>query len=72
MDTVNALMDFEDGTLDDAGTLELFSHLITTGMAWNLQGSYGRMAQGFIDAGYIDPDGFITDAGDDLLFEAAS
>ena len=46
MDTVNALMDFEDGTLDDAGTLELFSHLITTGMAWNLQGSYGRMAQG--------------------------
>jgi hypothetical protein len=70
MDTVTALMAYEAGELDDAGTLELFANLIASGTAWSLQGSYGRTAAYFIEQGYIDADGFITDAGDDMLFEA--
>ena len=37
--------------------LQLFSELINNGMAWTLQGSYGRTASALIDAGYISEDG---------------
>lgn len=57
MDIVSMIMDYEAGDLDDQGTLELFAELIRTGMAWSLQGHYGRMASALIDAGYITPDG---------------
>lgn len=47
------------GLLNDKKTLELFSELIKTGMAWSLQGSYGRMAVSLIEAGYLDKKGKI-------------
>lgn len=56
-DTVGGIMAYESGELDTEGTLKLFSHLIKTGMAWTLQGSYGRMAQNLINSGMIDADG---------------
>jgi hypothetical protein len=52
-DAVGNIMAFEQGDLDEEGTLVLFQHLVDTGLAWSLQGSYGRMAQGLIDAGFI-------------------
>jgi hypothetical protein len=52
-DAVGNIMAFEQGDLDEDGTLVLFQHLVDTGLAWSLQGSYGRMAQGLIDAGFI-------------------
>jgi hypothetical protein len=52
-DAVSNIMAFEQGDLDEDGTLVLFQHLVDTGLAWSLQGSYGRMAQGLIDAGFI-------------------
>jgi len=60
MDLTDKIIDFECGLLDDTGVLELFAELISNGMAWTLQGSYGRTASFFIDAGYIDTDGNIT------------
>ena len=52
-DYVGAIIAYEQGDLDDDATLELFQHLVDTGLAWSLQGSYGRMAKALIDAGYI-------------------
>lgn len=56
---VGQIMDYEAGTLDLAGTLELFAALISSGMAWTLQGSYGRTAQSLIDRDIINVNGEI-------------
>jgi hypothetical protein len=53
MDIVGKIIDFEGGHLDEADTLELFQELVNSGMAWQLQGNYGRMAQHLINEGYI-------------------
>jgi len=61
MNLTDKIIDFECGLLDDTGVLELFAELISmNGIAWTLQGSYGRTASALIDAGYIDTDGNIT------------
>jgi hypothetical protein len=49
------IMRYEDGELIHEETVELFQHLIDTGTAWVLQGSYGRTAKAFIDAGLCTP-----------------
>lgn len=54
-DQVSAIIAYEQGEMDDEGTLELFQHLVDTGMAWKLQGSYGRMAAALLDRGAINP-----------------
>ena len=51
-DLTSMLMDYEGGQLDESETVELFQHLIDTGMAWRLQGHYGRTAKALIEAGY--------------------
>jgi len=64
-DLVSALMDYEAGDLDGMGTLELFSHLVSTGQAWSLQGHYGRNADALINAGWLDSRGEILRYPDD-------
>lgn len=54
-DSVGAIMDYENGALDEDGTLELFQHLVDTGLAWSLQGHYGRTAAAMIEAGLVHP-----------------
>lgn len=44
---------WEAGMLSDEETIELFQQLVTTGLAWQLQGIYGRTAQRLIDAGDV-------------------
>lgn len=50
-DTVNGIIAYESGELDEDGIIELFQHLIYSGLCWRLQGAYGRMAQALIDQG---------------------
>ena len=52
MDQVSQIMAFESGELDEDQTIELFQNLINSGLAWQLQGSYGRMASALIQNGY--------------------
>ena len=51
-DTTGAIIQFESGDLSQEGIIELFQNLINSGLAWRLQGSYGRMADKLIEAGY--------------------
>lgn len=52
-DFTGHIIDFESGNLDTPDTIKLFQHLVDTGMAWTLQGFYGRIAAQMIDAGLI-------------------
>ena len=38
---------------DESQVIEAWQHLVDTGLAWQLQGSFGRTAQSLIDAGII-------------------
>ena len=51
-DVVSWIMEYEDGSLDEEGIINGFQHLIDNGMAWTLQGHYGRMARDLIAMGY--------------------
>ena len=56
---VDKIIAYEGGELSQEDTLELFSELIKNGMAWSLQGTYGRTAQALIKSGYISATGEI-------------
>jgi len=57
---VDYIMEYELGYLSDIQTLHLFSNLVKTGMAWGLQGHYGRQANALIEAGYMDTKGVLN------------
>ena len=54
-DVAGFINDFETGALDDEQVAEGFQHLIDSGLAWALQGAYGRTAAALIDAGLCQP-----------------
>lgn len=55
-DLVSRLIDYESGYTDsEEEVVDFFQELINTGLAWTLQGSYGRAAQALIDAGHCHP-----------------
>jgi hypothetical protein len=52
MVSIDKMMAFENGEMAEDEVVEFFQELIDTGMAWKLQGFYGRTATQLIDAGY--------------------
>jgi hypothetical protein len=44
-------IDYESGLMSDEETITFFQRLINNGMAWGLQGHYGRMASHLIKNG---------------------
>ncbi len=49
---VDQIIRYESGEMENEEIISFFQTLIDNGMAWTLQGSYGRMAKALIDAGY--------------------
>ena len=60
MDLTEKIIAYEQGELDNAGCIKLFSELIKTGQCWTLQGHYGRTAKTLIEQGLISKAGVIN------------
>jgi len=58
MDTIQAIMIIEgdERTEYPDEVLELWQHLVDTGMVWRLHGSFGRTAMSLIENGLITCD----------------
>lgn len=50
---IDKIIAYESGDLSDEECIELFQNLVDSGLAWKLQGHYGRTAQNLISLGYI-------------------
>jgi len=51
MSIADKIISYEMGEMELDEAVELFQELIDNGMAWSLQGSYGRTAVALIEAG---------------------
>lgn len=54
-DFLERITAYENGELDRDETIEFFQDLIDSGLAWRLQGHYGRSATALIEAGRCRP-----------------
>jgi len=50
-DLVSKIIEYESGDMDIDAMIEFFQDLIDSGLAWTLQGHYGRTAKELIDSG---------------------
>ena len=51
MDLAGKIIAFESGDMEKTELVPFFQELIDNGMAWTLQGSYGRTAKALIEQG---------------------
>ena len=59
MDLMNRVVQYESEDHSLEWVLQLYADLIATGLAWQLQGRYGREAKAMIDEGLITVQGDI-------------
>jgi len=50
--SVDDIMRYEQGEMSEEEMVKFFQGLIDSGMAWKLQGHYGRTAMALINAGH--------------------
>ena len=50
---VTDIVSYESGEMSDEDTVSFFQELVNTGLVWNLQGHYGRMAVNLIESGLV-------------------
>lgn len=53
-DLATKLIEYEQDKLSEEETIELFQELYDSGLAWNLQGHYGRQTYALLEAGMIE------------------
>ena len=53
MDLVNKVVDWENGDMSEDDETQFFQELVDSGMAWTLQGMYGRRAMQLIEQGKV-------------------
>lgn len=52
---IDQMVAYESGEMeDDEEVLDFFQNLVDSGVAWQLQGHYGRTARALINAGLIN------------------
>ena len=50
---VDKIVDYEMGAMSSDDMIDFFQQLVDTGMAWQLQGHYGRTAAALIRQGVV-------------------
>jgi hypothetical protein len=55
MDLVEKIQKYEEGNMPPKEMIIFFQELVDSGLAWNLQGHYGRMAELLIEHGDVEP-----------------
>ena len=60
MPSVDDIIRYEQGEMEDTEVIEFFAGMIKTGTCWELQGSYGRTASALISRGFINEKGEIN------------
>ena len=53
MSLVDNIIRYENDEMTEEETIEFFQGLVNTGLAWSLQGHYGRVATHLIEEGLI-------------------
>lgn len=52
MNLTKDIIKYESGQMGDGETISFFQELIDSGLAWSLQGHYGRTAHALIEVGH--------------------
>jgi hypothetical protein len=58
--SIDNIIAYENGELNDQEVVYLFAELVKSGMAWTLQGHYGRTANALIKEGWFDREGNLS------------
>lgn len=53
MSIEDKMLAYEQNNMEEQEMIEFFQELLDTGLAWELQGHYGRATQALLDLGYI-------------------
>jgi hypothetical protein len=52
---IDKIIAYESGEMTEEEVVDFFQELVDSGLAWRLQGSYGRTATVLIESGFVTP-----------------